>query len=121
MKWVTITDADTCRTAFEALECCRLHWTQILTATKTQVIGYRGEHMHSLLASGLCGLCAYHKDRCTFCAIYKAGYGCCLDDSPYDRASKALTELQNRRMGIRKFRKLCRPMLRVIEELCKDS
>ncbi len=119
MNWVTIDDASNCKDADEALECTRLHWTQILTATKKEILDYRSIYPFHLTASSLCALCCYHRARCVVCAINIADHCCYYQHSTYQVARVALSRLNNGEIDVAEFRSLCQPMLDVIEELCE--
>ncbi len=117
MKFMTMKEARAALCEEDAIELCRKHWKQVLTATKGDILAYASTHDHGLMSARLCALCNYHDDVCEECALNSLGHHCGRD-SQYKSATIALHQLIIHKITLKRFRELCQPVLDAIEELC---
>ena len=115
MNWITKRDVDACKTQEDALECTKLHWTQILTASKGELLQYSYEN--AVMSARLCALCMIHEGVCHDCALAQSKNNCCNNNSDYKRASAALESITRGEITIEEFRSECQPMLDAIESI----
>lgn len=118
MKWLTQKEIKAAaeKSKKAAIACSVLHWEQVLTATKEELLDFLVKKSESLIRWQYCALCVRCKNNCKPCPMPSEKV-CRRSGSVWVRASRAFVALQNGNIGIKAFRTRTQPMLDLLRSL----